>query len=252
MDFKAMALTATLGGTVLLSGLTFTGALDLTDIKNKGFEWGNKVSLAVDETKQMASKFNLFKSDTETLINEKIAKINDLNAKISELVAKVGSGEISLEDANNEIARLNEELQKANTEIEALKNEFASKDTEVQTAFAEMATAESLDTTLALDQQSPDTVIPEGTQAPETEPEPEQPPVNEFTTQETAIHNALVAFKPALNDVVVTMTETSVTLQGSTIRSEDTSVLIPMINNAVGITITGVQYPNSTTYKFNY
>ena len=57
---------------------------------------------------------------------------------------------------------LNTELEHANSEVQALKDEFALKDSEVQTVFAEMATADDLDTTLNLDEQT-------GTPAP-TEP----------------------------------------------------------------------------------
>jgi outer membrane murein-binding lipoprotein Lpp len=220
MDFKAMALTATLGGTVLLSGLTFTGALDLTDIKGFGSEWANKITLAVNETKAMSEKFNLFKGDAQTQINAKIAKVNELNAKISELVAKVGNGEMDLEKANSEIARLNEQLEQANTEIAALKNEFASKDTEVQTAFAEMATAESLDTTLTLDTQNADTIIPEAPEAPsepEQTPEPPVEPQNEFEAQETAIYNAIQGSNPVTN-LVVTVTATTVNITGDSLQ----------------------------------
>jgi peptidoglycan hydrolase CwlO-like protein len=128
MDFKTMAITATLGGTILLSGLTFTGHIDLQDIKGFGADWANKLTQAVQNSKDMASKFSLFKDSVEEQLNSKIAEINSLNARISELGDKVASGEVNLEEANTEIARLNEELEKANTEVEALKNEFASKD----------------------------------------------------------------------------------------------------------------------------
>ena len=43
MDFKTLAISATLGGTILLCGLTFTGTLNLTDIKNFGADWASKI-----------------------------------------------------------------------------------------------------------------------------------------------------------------------------------------------------------------
>ena len=89
----------------IISVLQFTGTLNLTDIKNFGTDWASKITQAVENSKDMASKFNLFKSDAEQLINEKIALINDLQDQIAELNNKVGSGEMNLSDANNEIAR---------------------------------------------------------------------------------------------------------------------------------------------------
>ena len=38
MDFKTLAIGATAAGTILLSGLTFSGTINLSDIKNIG--WG--------------------------------------------------------------------------------------------------------------------------------------------------------------------------------------------------------------------
>jgi chromosome segregation ATPase len=206
MDFKQLAITATLGGTILLSGLTFTGTIDLQDIKGFGQDWATKLTQAVNNSKDMASKFNIFKSDVESQINEKIAKINELNARISQLGEEVASGNVNLEDANNEIARLNEELQKANEEVTALKNEFASKDAEVQTAFSEMVTADSLDTNLTLDNQTTTPTTPE---APEEEPEaPQEPSINE--QRETTIHNTLTTKYPNLNELQVTVTDNNI------------------------------------------
>jgi predicted nuclease with TOPRIM domain len=210
MDFKTMAISATLGGTILLSGLTFTGHIDLQDIKGFGADWANKLTTAVQNSKDMASKFSIFKSDAEKLINEKIAEINSLNARISELGEQVASGAVNLEDANNEIARLNEQLEQANNEVKALKDEFALKDSEVQTAFSEMVTADSLDTTLSLDSQ---TSAPE---APEEEPTPEEEPEPEVQSNEdimkSAIHNKLTTKYPLLDELQVTVTANKITI----------------------------------------
>jgi chromosome segregation ATPase len=248
MDFKTMAITATLGGTILLSGLTFTGTLNLTDIKNFGTDWASKITQAVDNSKDMASKFSLFKSDAEQLLNEKIALINSLNAQIADLNNKVGSGEMNLSDANNEIARLNEQLEIANNEVQALKDEFALKDTEVQTAFSEMVTAESLDTTLNLDEQTGTPAPPE--QTPEETPE-ETEQTSDFTAQETAIKNALASKITVLDNLTVTMTDTTITLTEEHINLADTAVIKGEINKIIGKVPTGPT-KNGNTHTYTY
>ena len=45
MGLKTMTIAGVLGGSLLLSGLTFTGTLNLTDIKNFGTDWANKLTL---------------------------------------------------------------------------------------------------------------------------------------------------------------------------------------------------------------
>ena len=215
MGLKTMTIAGVLGGSLLLSGLTFTGTLNLTDIKNFGTDWANKLTLAVDNSKDLASQFNLFKSDVQEKLNEKIALINDLNAQIEALNAQVGTGEMDLETANNELQRLNFELEKANQEIEVLKNEFATKDTEVQAKFNEMVMADSLDTTLNLDEQ---TGTPAPTE-PETEPEnetPEQTETVDYTAKENDIKTGVQTKFPTITDLQVTVTETTVTLSSST------------------------------------
>lgn len=250
MDFKTMAVTATLGGTILLSGLTFTGTIDLASIKGFGQDWASKITQAVDNSKQMASKFSLFKSDVESQINEKIAKINELNARISELGDQVASGAVNLEDANNEIARLNEELDKANQEVQALKNEFALKDSEVQSAFAEMATADSLDTNMNLATQNPDAVAPEDTTPIEPTEQPQEP------TQEEVVYNAMTSKYSGLEELQVIITDTTVTLIEPNLKDHDGNnygaTFTPDIEQALGIDITSQQKVNETTFKYNY
>lgn len=230
MDFKTMAISATLAGSVLLTGLTFSGTINLSEIKERGFDWADKVGLSVQESKDMLSKFNLFKADVTAQLNEKIAKINSLNAKIADLLSQVGNGDLDLETANNEIARLNEQLEQANAEIEALKNEFGLKDSEVQAAFAELQTDEAMDTTLTLDEQNADTVI-------ETPAEP----TNDYATEETAITASIQQEFPQFTDLVVAVTDTTVTISAANIGGYDTlefksnvdSVLTPKIVTGV-------------------
>lgn len=254
MDFKTMAITATLGGTILLSGLTFTGHIDLADIKGFGQDWANKLTQAVNNSKDMASKFNLFKSDAEQLINEKIAKINELQARISELGEQVASGEVNLEDANNEIARLNEELQKANEEVAALKNEFALKDSEVQAAFNEMVTADSLDTSLTLDTQNPDAVNPEGSAPTEPTEEPQNETQSEYAAQETAIKNALSSKYSKLDALQVTMTDSTITITEPQLYDHDFygTTYKTDIMNATGLTLGDPTKPSANTYHYTY
>ena len=245
MGFKEMAIASTLGGTILLSSLTFTGTLNLTDIKNFGTDWASKITQAVENSKEMTSKFNLFKSDAEQLLNEKIALINSLNEQIADLNSKVGSGEMNLSDANNEIARLNEQLEQANNEVQALKDEFASKDTEVQAKFNEMVLADSLDTTLNLDEQT-------GTPAP-TEPEtPEQTETVDYTAQETAIQDALKSKLPnQLESVTVTMTDSTIALTENDINSTDTAIIKQEIYKVIGTVPTGPT-KNGNTHTYTY
>ena len=245
MDFKTIAITATLGGTILLSGLTFTGTIDLQDIKGFGQDWANKLTQAVNNSKDMASKFNIFKSDVESQINEKIAKINELQNRINQLGEEVASGNVNLEDANNEIARLNEELQKANDEVEALKNEFASKDAEVQTVFSEMVTADSLDTNLNLDSE---TTAPTTPEAPEEEGETAQAPQDKEAMR-VAIDNAVKAKYPGVMDELqITITDTTITLTEPQLNVSVKTT----IEQATGITITNVKQINATTFEYTY
>lgn len=256
MGFKTMAISATAAGTILLSGLTFTGTIDLGDIKGFGQDWASKLTQAVDNSKEMASKFNLFKSDVETQLNEKIAKINELQARISELGEQVASGEVNLEDANNEIARLNEELEKANNEVAALKNEFALKDSEVQAAFNEMVTAESLDTTLSLDTQNPDAVVPEGSAPTEPTEEPQQEePQNPYAAQETAIKDALSSKYAELDELQVTMTGSDIIISEPQLKSVENNYGMTYktdIQNATGLTLGDASSPDANSYKFTY
>jgi outer membrane murein-binding lipoprotein Lpp len=252
MDFKTAAITATAAGTILLSGLTFSGTINLSDIKNIGWGWTEKLNTAVNETKDMAAKFGLFKTDVTTLLNEKIAKINELNARISQLGVEVASGSVNLEDANNEIARLNEELTKANSEVEALKNEYSVKDSEVQTVFAAMATDESLDTSLALDTQNPDAVVEDAPAAPQEEPQEELTEPQDYTAKEAAIRSAIAAKYLSLADSLqVTMTDTSVTLSEPQLNASNDTIETT-IEQAASITITSVEIINGTTIKYNY
>jgi chromosome segregation ATPase len=245
MDFKTMAITATLGGTILLSGLTFTGHIDLQDIKGFGADWANKLTQAVQNSKDMASKFSLFKDSVEEQLNSKIAEINSLNARISELGDKVASGEVNLEEANTEIARLNEELEKANTEVEALKNEFASKDAEVQTVFNEMVTADSLDTSLSLDSQTTAPTTEEPTQEEEA---PTQEPQDKEAMR-VAIDNAVKAKYPGImEDLQITITDTTITLTEPQLNVSAKTT----IEQATGITITNVKQINNTTFEYSY
>jgi outer membrane murein-binding lipoprotein Lpp len=256
MDFKTLAISATAAGTILLSGLTFTGTINLADIKNLGWGWTEKLNTAVNETKDMAAKFGLFKTDVTELLNEKIAKINELNARISQLGAEVASGSVNLEDANNEIARLNEELTKANSEVEALKNEYSVKDSEVQTVFATMATDESMDTALALDAQNPDAVVDDAAPAAPEEPEapaaPQEP--QGYAAQQTAIYNALTMKYAGLEDLQVTVTATTITLVEPNIKDHDKYGMIyeADIESAMSINITEVQPINETTFQYKY
>lgn len=252
MDWKAWAITATLGGTIALSTLTFTGTLNLTDIKNFGTDWASKITQAVENSKEMTSKFNLFKSDAEQLINEKIALINDLQDQIAELNNKVGSGEMNLSEANNEIARLNEELEKANNEVQALRDEFALKDSEVQTAFAEMDTANDLDMTLNLDEQTGTPAPTEPETETETETETEQTETIDYTAQETAIQNALKSKLPnQLESVTVTMTENTISLTEDNINDIDTVIIKQEINKVIGTVPTGPT-KNGNTHIYTY
>jgi predicted nuclease with TOPRIM domain len=245
MDFKTMAITATLGGSILLSGLTFTGVIDLAEIKGFGQDWANKLTQAVNNSKDMASKFNLMKSDAENLINEKIAKINELQARINELGEEVASGNLNLEDANTEIARLNEQLEQANNEVKALKDEFALKDSEVQTAFSEMVTADSLDTTLDLDTQTTTPTTPE--EAPEEEA-PTEAPNHEAT--ETTIYNALTTNFEKLEELQVTVTDNQIVISEPQLLATE-GTYRNVINSATGLAL-AMGTKNGTTITYNY
>ena len=257
MNFKTLAITATAAGTILLSGLTFTGTLNLTDIKNFGTDWANKVSSAVENSKNMASKFNVFKSDAETLLNEKIALINDLTTRINNLNDQVSTGSINLEDANNEIARLNEQLEQANNEVEALKNEFASKDTEVQTTYSDMVMAEALDTTLNLDQQAaaPEETptAPETPDAPETPEETPTEPTG-YAAQQTAIHDALIAKYAGLEGLQVTVTATTITLVEPNLKDHDKygAIYEADIERTISVNVVEYKTINDSTFEYRY
>ena len=56
MDFKQLAIAATAGGTILLTGVVFTGSVNLADIKNYGFGWADRVNTSVNETTEMIQK----------------------------------------------------------------------------------------------------------------------------------------------------------------------------------------------------
>lgn len=214
MDFRSLALSATLAGSVLLTGLTWSGALNLTDIKSSAFDWANKVGLAVDGSVQMKDKFDTFKADAETQLNAKITKINELNAKIADLVAKVGQGHGDLTDANNEIARLNEELDKANADVQALADEIGLKDAEVQQKFAQLKTSADMNTSLNLITQNADTDTSVADNTP-TGGEPQAPTGPDYTTQANHIKTAIQSTYPSLSDLVVTVTDSTVTISSN-------------------------------------
>ncbi len=246
MDFKALALASTLGGTVLLSGLTWSGAVNLQDIKNMGFGWGDKVVSSVNETKDMLNRFNLFKTDVTAQLNSKIAKINELNDKIADLMSQVGNGQVSLEDANNEIARLNEELEKANAEVQALKDEFGVKDAEIQEAYASMNTDADMDTTLTLDAQTEtpntDTSVDGGTTTPPTDSGTTTP--STMTAQEQAIYDEIVRNVPsASTDLTVDIVDNEVTINttASGFTAQNSTVIEGWLNTALA--------PQTATYK---
>ena len=243
MGLKTMTIAGVLGGSLLLSGLTFTGTLNLTDIKNFGTDWAQKLTQAVDNSKDLASKFNLFKSDVQEKLNQKIALINDLNAQIEALNAQVGTGEMDLETANTELERLNFELEKANQEIEVLKNEFASKDTEVQAKFNEMVMADSLDMDLNLDEQT-------GTSAP-TEPteQTEQTETVDYTALETQIADSISSTHKKDN-VKVTITETTVTVYGDALQNISAVNYEPQIESGLSKGVTYSNQPSMNTYVY--
>ena len=254
MDFKTLAITATAAGSILMTGVVFSGSVNLTDIKNYGFGWTEKLNTSINETKDMLNKFNIFKSEAQEQLNEKIAKINELNAKIADLVSQVESGQAAsqgtLDSANNEIARLNEELQKANEEVQALKDEFASKNTEVEAAFSEMATAESMDTSMVLDEQQADTVIPEGTEAPEAPPE--EAPVG-FAAQEAAVYDMVMTNYPTITGLTVTMTDNTIVLIGGGLSNiYNTTEFKAAIGSKAGVTITNVSQSVGNKYTYVY
>lgn len=248
MDFKSLAISATLAGSVLMTGAVFTGSLNLDDIKNKGLDWASKVTSSVDETKQMLDKFNVFKSDVTAQLNEKIAKINSLNSKIADLTSKVSSGAVDLESANNEIARLNEELDKANNEVQALKDQYDLTDADVQAAYASMATDSSMDTTLTLDTQNPDAdttaadATPTGTTTTDTTTTDTTAtttttPVSPYASQETAIYNNIQASSTPVTGLTVDVTATTVTLTSNSTFA-GANYYKPSIESALGKTVT--------------
>lgn len=247
MDFKSMAIASTLAGSVLLSGLTFTGAVNLQDIKNMGFGWADKVSTSVNETKDMLSKFNLFKADVTAQLNSKIAKINDLNNKIADLMSQVGSGQVSLEDANNEIARLNTELEKANNEVQALKDEYGLKDAQVEQAFADMSTDSDMDTTLTLDAET--TTPSTDTSTTTTDTGSTTTTTNDYATEESSLQTAIMNNWGGLNSVTAEITDTTVTLTGSNVTANTPDQYISFINNATGKTAT---YSSQTATSYTY
>ena len=260
MGFKELAIAATAGGTILLTGVVFSGSVNLADIKNYGFGWTEKLNTSINETKDMLNKFNIFKSEAQEELNLKIAKINELNAKIANLVSQVESGQAAnqgtLDSANNEIARLNEELQKANEEVQALKDEFASKNTEVEAAFSEMATAESMDTSMTLDTQNADTVIPEGTEAPEAPPE--EAPVNDYAAEEAAVATSLKNMYGTLNTIsnfAVEMTDTQIVLSGTGIAGKfgvNDDAVKEAIGNAAGVTVLTATQESTSRLVYTY
>lgn len=246
MDFRAMALSATLAGSVLLTGLTYTGTIDLNSIKSKAFGWATNVNTSVDSTKAMLDKFNTFKADVQAQINEKIAKINSLNDAIALLNTKVGNGQISLEQANTEIARLNEEIQKANQEIADLKAQIDTKDAEVSAKMTEMKTSSDMDVNLTLNTQNPDVTPASGTPTGGEQS-------SQYASNETAIKNAILSNHPAWTDLTVTMTDTTVTLSSQYLSSYPPEDFISSINaNAGGKTVTSIasgQGTNTVVYN---
>ena len=237
MDFRSLALSATLAGSVLLTGLTWSGAINLTNIKNDAMDWANKVGLAVDGSVQMKDKFDTFKADAETQLNAKITKINELNAKIAELVAKVGQGHGDLTDANNEIARLNEQLEQANNEVQALADEIGLKDDEVQAKFAQLKTSADMDTSLNLITQNADTDTSVADNTP-TGGEPQAPTGPDYTAQANSVKSAIQADTSQLPDLVVTVDATTVSLTSNNIMVFSQSYYEGFIESALGKQVT--------------
>jgi uncharacterized protein YoxC len=248
-DWKTMALGLTATGTVLISGLTFTGAIDLDKIRNTAQGWASNINTSVDETSQMLEKFNVFKSSVTDQLNERIAKINELNAKLAELKS---SGEGDIAQANSEIVRLNEQLEIANQEVKALADELGLTDEQVQAKMTELKTDDMMDTTLTLIDQNPDTVIEETTttEPTPTEPEPTVPtePVNDYTTEETAIKNAILANHMYVQGLTVTMTDTTVTLASTNSFS---GLTIDEFDEEINSSITGKTVSNWTNTNSN-
>jgi uncharacterized protein YoxC len=245
MDWKAWAIAATTAGTVAISGLTFTGTIDLDSIKNKAFGWAANVTTSVDSTKAMLDKFNLFKTDVQAQINAKIAKINELNAAIADLNTKVGNGEASLDEANTEIARLNEEIEQANTEIANLKAQMEAEDANVSAQMDEMKTTEDMDTTLALDTQNADVAPTTGGTTSEATTEP-------TISTADSIEADLIAAYPALAaDLQVTVTETTVTLSSNRISEQGIGAYESIIETGLNKEVTAFSSSGDYVYTIN-
>lgn len=248
-----MALSATLAGSVLLSGLTFTGAIDLTNAKNKAMDWASKVTQAVDGSHSMLDKFNSFKTDAMSQLNAKIAKINSLNAKIADLVSKVGSGQADLSSANDEISRLNTELDKANTEVHQLATDLGMTDQDVQAKFATLQTANNMDTSMNLDTQNPDTdtTTADATTTGSTTTTTTTPATPDYSAQQTAIANAITANYSSLSDIQVTITDTTVTLHSANLASRTATDFTSIINaNLTGKTVSNWSGEGSATITY--
>jgi uncharacterized protein YoxC len=245
MDFRSTALSATLAGSVLMTGLTYTGTVDLGAIKDKAFGWATNVNTSVESTKAMLDKFNTFKTDVTAQINAKIAKINELNAAIADLNTKVGSGEMSLDAANTEIARLNEQIEQANAEIAALKAEMDSKDTEVAAKMDEMETADDMDTTLALDTQNADVAPTDGGTTGGTTETP-------VTSDADAIDAAIsTAFPAVATDLQVTVTASTVTLSSNRLGEQSPYDYETYIENQLGKQVTLSSSNGDFVYTIN-
>lgn len=250
MNFKTMALNATLAGTVMASGIVmYTGTDGLNSIKNTVMEWANKISTSVDNSTAMLDKFNIFKSGTQDLINEKIAKINELQAKIGELNGQVASGEMDLGQANDLIADLYAQIEQANTEIADLQSQINAKEIEVNEKYAEMVTADDMDITLTLDEQ---TGTPAPTEPTEQTEQTEQTETVDYTAQALSIQNALKSKLPnQLESVTVTMTENTISLTEDNINDIDTVIIKQEINKIIGKVPTGPT-KNGNTHTYTY
>jgi len=147
---------------------------------------------------------------------------------------------------------LNEQIELANQQVQALKDEFASKDTEVQAKFSEMVTADSLNTSLNLDEQTgtpaPTEQTPE--QTPEETPEEtETPETVDYTALETEIANSISSAHSKSN-VQVTITETTVTVFGDALQNKSAIDYEPQIETALNKGVTYSSQPALNTYVY--
>jgi hypothetical protein len=251
--------TATvLAASITFSAITFTGGADIQAIKDLGAKWKQDITEVVGNTIGLKENADLLRQDAISKINSKVEKINELHVIIQNLYNQIGSNVGDIDGLEEEVLRLEGELKKANDEILALRQQFGVLDSEITAIKSTSATAS--DVAITVDGTVQETATPTGPNTStdtETETEPPietEPVVDEYATQEASIKSRLQSNYPTASDIVVTMTDSTVTISSTVFATKGTSELESHINAglySVGKTVTYASGYGTNTLVFN-